>query len=90
MSSALRVLVQGRVQGVAFRWSAAERARALGVRGWVRNLADGRVEAHVEGDREATEAMLEWLASGPALARVDEIRSRPVPAEDATSFEVLR
>lgn len=89
MSSALRVLVQGRVQGVAFRWSAAERARLLGVRGWIRNLADGRVEAHVEGDREATGAMLEWLASGPALARVDGIQSRPTPPEGATSFEVV-
>jgi acylphosphatase len=69
-----RVLMGGRVQGVAFRQQAVEEALRLGVTGWVRNLPDGRVEALVEGDKESVDALVAWCRRGPRLARVDEMR----------------
>ena len=66
----VRVFVEGRVQGVNFRYSACREASRLGVSGWARNLPDGRVEAVYEGPREAIEQMLAWTRRGPAGARV--------------------
>jgi acylphosphatase len=65
------VLVSGRVQGVFFRQSTSEKAKAFGLKGWVRNTEDGRVEAVFEGEREKIEKILEWMKVGPPLARVD-------------------
>jgi acylphosphatase len=67
----VHLLVSGRVQGVCFRQSTADTARRLGLRGWVRNLPDGRVEAEAEGDRVVAEALVEWCRRGPPAARVD-------------------
>ena len=88
---ARRVLVAGRVQGVAFRWSAQTRARELGLDGWIRNLRDGRVEAWIEAEAAsgALEEMLAWLAEGPPLARVDACEVTEVPAVGERGFEVL-
>ncbi len=68
-----RVFVSGRVQGVFFRYSTQERANALGVKGWVRNRYDGRVEALLEGDEEAVNKLIEWMKVGPPGARVTDI-----------------
>jgi acylphosphatase len=68
-----RVLLAGRVQGVWFRESCREQARAVGVSGWVRNLADGRVEAVLEGPDAAVERVVRWCHDGPARARVDRV-----------------
>ncbi len=85
-----RVLVSGRVQGVAFRWHAVEQARQLGVDGWIQNLPDGRVEAWVQGKPVAVESMLTWLARGPTHARVDSVeRHREQPAT-LQGFDVRR
>jgi acylphosphatase len=65
--------VTGVVQGVGFRWSAARRAEALRLRGWVRNCADGSVEAGAEGDETALDQFEEWLRHGPRGARVDRV-----------------
>jgi acylphosphatase len=67
------VLVSGRVQGVFFRQNTLERARALGLKGWVRNTEDGRVEAVFEGEREKIEKILEWMKIGPPLAEVENL-----------------
>jgi acylphosphatase len=75
--AALHLLISGRVQGVAFRWSMCEAARANGARGWVRNRRDRRVEAVVDGTPEAIEAMLRWAWRGPGMARVDRVDTRP-------------
>lgn len=70
-SKALRI--EGRVQGVGFRMWTVRTGQAVGVRGWVRNLHDGAVEAHVEGEAEAVARMRTLLQEGPATARVDRI-----------------
>jgi acylphosphatase len=69
----VRVLVSGRVQGVFFRASCAERAAELGVSGWIRNVPGGDVEAVLEGMDLAVEQMVRWCREGPPLARVDRI-----------------
>lgn len=76
-----RVFVSGRVQGVGFRWGVMSRARSLGLGGSVRNLADGRVEAVLEGPRDRVDAVVEWCRRGPSGARVDGVavvEERPV------------
>ncbi len=86
---ACRVTVYGRVQGVGFRWHARRQAQQLGVTGWVRNTASGSVDAHLEGEREAVESLLGWLAVGPPSAHVtglEEVSTEPI---EARSFQVL-
>jgi acylphosphatase len=67
----VHLVVSGRVQGVAFRAYTVDEADRLGVRGWVRNLPDGRVEVEAEGERKAVEALVQWCRRGPPAARVD-------------------
>jgi len=69
----IHIFVSGRVQGVCFRAMTQFKARTLGLVGWVKNLADGRVETVFDGKKENIEKMLEWLRQGPALARIDKL-----------------
>ncbi|HTF86878.1 MAG TPA: acylphosphatase [Planctomycetota bacterium] len=87
-SVARHVFVSGRVQGVGFRWFVSEQARALGLAGWVRNLRDGRVEAWIEGNSEAVDAMLARLREGKRPARVEDLAATEVEAADFGNFEV--
>jgi acylphosphatase len=80
--------VTGRVQGVFFRAWTREQARELGVSGWVRNCADGSVEAHFEGDEEAVKALIERLHDGPPAARVETVEVDEVEAEGLDRFDV--
>ena len=68
-----RCLVSGRVQGVFYRATTAGRARELGVTGWTRNLADGRVEVLACGETADVEALCQWLWRGPAGAQVSDV-----------------
>lgn len=68
------VYVSGRVQGVFFRYETRSRAQALGVRGWVRNLPDGRVEAVFEGDEASVKKMIDFCKRGPPGALVTELK----------------
>jgi len=84
-----RLVVTGRVQGVAFRAATVDEARRLGLAGWVRNLADGRVEALAEGDRPAVEAFVAWCRRGPRLARVDDLQvTWETPRGDLGAFDI--
>jgi DNA ligase D-like protein (predicted 3'-phosphoesterase) len=84
--SALRAVVQGKVQGVAFRDAAVRRAHALGVLGWVRNRDDGTVQVHAEGAPDALDAFVAWLHEGPAAARVDGVVVEKVKVEGHEQF----
>jgi acylphosphatase len=80
------VVVRGRVQGVFFRDSVQEQARALHVAGWVRNCSDGTVEAVFEGPRPAVERLVEWCRTGPPRARVDGVDVRWEEPEGLVGF----
>lgn len=67
------IIVKGRVQGVFFRASAAEKVKALGVRGRVENLADGSVKILAEGTGENLEELIEWCGEGPPRAAVESV-----------------
>jgi acylphosphatase len=69
----VQIVVSGRVQGVFFRAAAAQEARGLGLRGWVRNLPDGRVQIRAEGGRRNLEMLIAWAHQGPPAARVMEV-----------------
>lgn len=73
MEARTRVVITGRVQGVGFRAWAVQQARTLGLRGWIRNRADGAVEAEMAGDPDAVARMRDLLAQGPPLARVERL-----------------
>lgn len=83
MASSYRFVVSGRVQGVFFRQSAAERARALGLAGWVRNRDDGRVEGLATGEAPALDAFKAWLHRGPPAAHVEHVEWRPAESPAA-------
>jgi acylphosphatase len=72
----LHLLVSGLVQGVAFRAYTAEEAQRLGVRGWVRNLPDGRVEVEAEGERAALLGLVRFCERGPPAAQVDGVEAK--------------
>lgn len=65
--------VSGRVQGVGFRYFVLRHARSVGLRGYVRNLPDGRVEFLLQGTPAAVARMIDQIRSGPAYARVDDL-----------------
>ena len=67
------VVVSGRVQGVFFRAKTQEKAKELGVFGWVKNLSEGRVEAVFEGERDKVEQMVKWAKKGPPGAIVNDL-----------------
>lgn len=90
--SCLRLRIHGRVQGVWFREATKNRALELGVSGWVRNLADGTVEAELRGNPAAVRALADWCRGGPPAARVERVEEGGCPEGGARheGFVVLR
>ena len=76
--------ITGRVQGVWYRASMTDEATRLGLQGWVRNRADGSVEALAQGPASAVQALIDWAHQGPRLARVDGVQVTAV--EDDVSY----
>lgn len=86
-----RFSVNGRVQGVHFRQSTCDQARRLGLQGWVRNLADGRVEGLALGAPAALDQLRQWLLQGPPAARVDALDWQAAePSPGLQGFELRR
>ena len=86
----LHALVEGRVQGVGFRFFVLDTAETLGVTGWVRNLPDGRVESVFEGSDPAVQAMLAWCRRGTPPARVDRVEAvEEPPSGEYSDFAIV-
>jgi acylphosphatase len=83
-----RVIVHGLVQGVWFRASVRERARAYGLAGWARNRPDGAVEVALEGKADAVERLLRYCRTGPPAARVERVEVYDEAAEGLSGFTV--
>jgi acylphosphatase len=83
-----RVVIHGRVQGVFFRDSARERARAHGVAGWVANRPDGTVEAVLEGEPDAVDRLVRFLETGPPQAHVERVEVSEEAPEGLSGFSV--
>ncbi len=81
-----RYFIEGRVQGVGFRYATIRQAERLGLTGWVRNLPDGRVEVEAHGDEQAMDALENWLWQGPAHARVNRVTRTDAERADHGSF----
>jgi acylphosphatase len=85
----MHVFVSGKVQGVGFRAFVQKEAVALDVQGWVKNLADGRVEAVAEGLKEKVDALLEKMKKGPAASHVEKVDvTEEATTGEFTKFEV--
>ncbi len=80
------LLIHGRVQGVYYRASMVQAACALGAAGWVRNRADGSVEALVQGPRAAVEALTDWAHRGPERAQVERVEVAEAAPEPLDGF----
>ncbi len=83
-----RVIVHGLVQGVGFRYAVARAARPRGLAGWVRNRGDGTVEAVLEGDRDAVDAVVRVCSEGPRGAEVSRVEVEDGTPEGLVGFEI--
>ena len=79
----VHVYIAGRVQGVGYRYSTVQKAKNLGITGWVRNTHDGKVEAIFEGDENSVEEMIAWCKQGPPMSFVlnIEVYNQPYTGE---------
>lgn len=86
----IRLIIEGRVQGVWFRDSTRRKARELGVRGWVKNRYDGGVELLAEGPEEDVNELIAWCHQGPPNARVDRVEKTGEEWKDEfDSFDIV-
>ena len=82
MKKRIGALVQGRVQGVGFRYFTRDRARHYGLSGWVRNLPDGSVEFEAQGDSRDVDAFVAEIGKGPGLSRIENLTINELPLEE--------
>ena len=83
---AVRLIIEGRVQGVGYRQWTVREASARGLDGWVRNLPDGTVEALLAGPEEAVSTMIDTCRKGPRFAAVTSVREHAADAPDEPGF----
>ncbi len=85
----VHVYISGRVQGVFYRAYTKDQAEKLGVKGWVRNLPDGRVEAVFEGPDDVVDEMVKWCWKGSPMSKVEDVEVIEEPYKgEFSSFEI--
>lgn len=84
----VHVWIEGQVQGVGYRASTRQQANQRNLKGWVRNLSTGAVEAVFVGNQAAVDSMLQWCHSGPPAAQVTNVRVQTEPPETYPDFRV--
>ena len=89
-TSTRRFIVQGRVQGVGFRYATVRKAEELGLTGWVKNLPAGDVETVAQGEAEMLEEFERWLWIGPDYSRVSRVELKNPPNNYFDGFEIHR
>ncbi|OAB60105.1 hypothetical protein AY600_10945 [Phormidium willei BDU 130791] len=87
-TTAIRVMISGRVQGVGFRYSTQQQALQLGVSGWVRNRRNGTVEALFEGDPTRVQDAVAWCHQGPAAAQIQTVETYRDNPQQFSDFEI--
>jgi len=83
-----KIRVTGKVQGVGFRWSAATRARSLGIMGFIKNLSDGDVYIEAEGSGEQLNTFVEWCKQGPGFSFVESLNVDSFPPVNYVDFRI--
>jgi len=89
MKKSVRLYITGAVQGVFFRLFVKQNAERLDVRGFIRNLEDGRIEAFLEGDFDKVNAMIELCKKGPKHSQIRNVEIKPEKFQDFRNFKVL-
>jgi acylphosphatase len=84
------LIITGLVQGVFYRDSARKKAEELGVKGWIKNLEDGNVEALITAEEVSLKAFIEWCKVGPAKARVKDVQVEQRELKEFSKFEITR
>ena len=84
----VRIIVDGRVQGIGFRYYVSKRALEHGIKGYVRNMPDGRVEIDAEGENENVHRFMSDCRKGPSMARIDEFIVQDVPTFGFSNFSI--
>lgn len=82
------IFISGKVQGVGFRAFIRREAAVLNIRGWAKNLIDGRVEAVIQGDKNKVAQMIEKLKEGPSYARVDNLKINEEKLTEYSDFQI--
>jgi acylphosphatase len=86
----VHLIIKGKVQGVFFRASARDQARNIGVTGWVKNTAEGNVEAVVSGEENKVRSFIEWCRKGPDEAVVTNVDIIKSTEEEFKDFKIVR
>jgi acylphosphatase len=89
MKKATRLYIEGTVQGVFFRQFIKENAERCNLRGFARNLEDGRVEVFIEGDNDNVDKMIELCKQGPRHSKIDNVEIKEEKFQDFKEFKVL-
>ena len=90
MKKSVRLHLTGSVQGIFFRQFVKDNADKFNVKGYVRNLEDGRIEIFLEGDQEKVDSMILVCKSGPKHANIRKIEEKPEPFQEFKEFKILR